>query len=198
MSRHHRVWNTPLLSFGSAVLTMSPPKILPSPSLLEVVGNVGETALMLCKHCSAEVKTLMCYQHLSSYQYKAQQHEGCCQEMNSTSPELIRPQGTTAVPQGSWLTHSVSAGWCPSHSKTQLDVNKTNKKFRPGFLFLNLFLFSSASFFSNASLYLQKETVHQLRHQKQHPELQASASQSAVLAVSGRDDGTEPSPALGR
>ncbi|PKU42641.1 rna-directed dna polymerase from mobile element jockey-like [Limosa lapponica baueri] len=43
--------------FVSAVLAMSPPKILPIPSLL-VKENVGETALMLCEPCSAVAKAL--------------------------------------------------------------------------------------------------------------------------------------------
>jgi len=37
----------PLGQFGSAVLGLSPPKILPTPSLLGEGGNAGETALML-------------------------------------------------------------------------------------------------------------------------------------------------------
>ena len=41
----------PFGQFGSAVLAMSPPKILPTPSLLGGGGNVGETALMLWEHC---------------------------------------------------------------------------------------------------------------------------------------------------
>ena len=57
---------------------MSPPKILPRPSLPLRGGlNIGETALMLCQHCSAVAKTLVCYQHLSSYQRRAQHYEGC-------------------------------------------------------------------------------------------------------------------------
>ena len=67
----------PFGQFGSAVLDLSPPKILPTPSLLVRGGNAGETALMLWEHCSAVAKTLVCYQHLSSYQYRAQHYEGC-------------------------------------------------------------------------------------------------------------------------
>lgn len=62
----------PFGQFGPAVLAMSPLKILPTPSLL-VGENVGETALMLFEHCLALAKTLVCYQHLPSYQYKAEQ-----------------------------------------------------------------------------------------------------------------------------
>ena len=40
-------------------------------------GNAGERALTLCEHCSAIAKTLVCYRHLSSYQYRAQHYEGC-------------------------------------------------------------------------------------------------------------------------
>ena len=39
--------------------------------------NAGETALMLCEHRLAVAKTLACYQHLSSYQYRALHYEGC-------------------------------------------------------------------------------------------------------------------------
>jgi len=68
----------PFGQFGSAVLAMFPPKILPTPSLLAFVGgNIGETSLMLCKYCSAVAKTLVYYQRLSSYKYKAQHYEGC-------------------------------------------------------------------------------------------------------------------------
>jgi len=62
---------------------MSPPKLLPTPSLLAFWSqgeNVGEIALMLREHCSAVAKTLVCCQHLASYQYKAQYYEGCCGE----------------------------------------------------------------------------------------------------------------------
>lgn len=35
-----------------------------------------ETALMLCQHCSAVTRILLCYQLLSNYYYKAQHCEG--------------------------------------------------------------------------------------------------------------------------
>ena len=59
-------------SFGqlvSAFLGMSPPKILPNPSLLvrEECWRDSLETLMLCEPCSAVAKTLMHYQHLSSY-----------------------------------------------------------------------------------------------------------------------------------
>ena len=65
---------------GSAALAVSPPKVLPSPSTLDEVGSVGETALTLCERCSAVAKTLVCYQHLPSGPHKAQHDEGCYRE----------------------------------------------------------------------------------------------------------------------
>lgn len=47
--------------FESTVLAMYPPKILPI-----CVGNVGETALMMCQHCLAANKKLACCQYLCS------------------------------------------------------------------------------------------------------------------------------------
>jgi len=59
---HDVTWyEDPFAWFGSAVLTMSPPSRLPTPSLL-VAGAEWEKekALTLCKHCPAAV---VCYQH---------------------------------------------------------------------------------------------------------------------------------------
>jgi len=39
-----------------------------------------EKALMLCKHCSATAKTLVCYQHCSSHKSKTQHPTGFCEE----------------------------------------------------------------------------------------------------------------------
>jgi len=54
---------------------------LATPSLLalegQAGGNVGETPLVLCEYYSAVAKTLLCYQHLSRHQYKAQHCEDC-------------------------------------------------------------------------------------------------------------------------
>lgn len=47
----------PFSQFWSAFPAMSPPKTLTFPSLL-VRGEVGETALMRCQHCSAAARTL--------------------------------------------------------------------------------------------------------------------------------------------
>ena len=61
------VWNMPLVTLGISALDMSPHKILPTCSLLvRVWGKVGETALVLCKHCSAVVKTVVFYHCLST------------------------------------------------------------------------------------------------------------------------------------
>ena len=74
----HSTVEYPFGHFGSAVLALSPPNLLPTPSLLGFGGGVvGETASMLWEHCSAVAKTLVCYQHPSSYNYKAQHYEGC-------------------------------------------------------------------------------------------------------------------------
>lgn len=69
----------PFGQIESAVLVMSPPKILPTTSLL-MRGNVGDAALILWEHCSAVARTLVYYPHLSSYQYITQHCEGCCGE----------------------------------------------------------------------------------------------------------------------
>lgn len=54
--------------FGSAGLVVSPPRILPTSSLLMWWKCFfGSTALTLCQSCSAVVKTLVCYQPLSSH-----------------------------------------------------------------------------------------------------------------------------------
>lgn len=60
-------------------LAMSPPSLLPSPSLLAFGGEgaVGETDLMLWEQCRAVAKTVVCPQHLPSCKYKVQHHEGC-------------------------------------------------------------------------------------------------------------------------
>lgn len=39
--------------------------------------NAGETVLTLCQHCPAATRAPLCYQHLSSCQWKAQHCEGC-------------------------------------------------------------------------------------------------------------------------
>ncbi|KAJ7420937.1 hypothetical protein BTVI_19971 [Pitangus sulphuratus] len=65
-------------SFGSAVLAVSLLKILPTPSLLVREGMLDRQCWW-CERCSAVAQTLVCYQHLSSYQYKARHHEGCCE-----------------------------------------------------------------------------------------------------------------------
>jgi len=67
----------PFGQFGSAVLAMSLPKLLPTPWPVAFGGWVGGTALMVFKYCLAVAKTLGCYQHLPSYKCKAQHYEGC-------------------------------------------------------------------------------------------------------------------------
>jgi len=49
LSRHHTIWNIALVSFESAVLAMSQDFAHPQPTGEE--GNVGEMALVMCKHC---------------------------------------------------------------------------------------------------------------------------------------------------
>ena len=39
-----------------------------------------EMALMLCKHCSAKARTLMCYQYCFGHKSKTQHHMSCCEE----------------------------------------------------------------------------------------------------------------------
>jgi len=57
--------------FGSAVLVASPHNFLHIPNLLaEGAEWEKEKALMLCKHCSAIAKPLVCYQCCFSYKSK--------------------------------------------------------------------------------------------------------------------------------
>lgn len=62
----HIVWNITFGELEAAVLTISPTNFS-NPSLMVKWGTAGETVLMLCQHCSAAAKMLVCYQHLSSY-----------------------------------------------------------------------------------------------------------------------------------
>lgn len=61
----------PFGQFGSAVLTVSPPKILPAPSPLAVGvvrgDSVGETTLMPCQLCPAVAKTLIISTFVATY-----------------------------------------------------------------------------------------------------------------------------------
>jgi len=62
---------------------MSPSSLLPTPSLLAFWQGSEETALLLCKHCSAMAKTLLCCQHHSSYKHKAQHCRSCYSQLPS-------------------------------------------------------------------------------------------------------------------
>lgn len=68
----------PFVQFGSAVLIILLPKILPTLSYWWG-WNVGGTVLMLCQCCWAIAKALVGYQHLSNHQCKVQQGEDCCE-----------------------------------------------------------------------------------------------------------------------
>lgn len=59
----------PFGQFGAAVVAMSPPSLLSVLSLLSGAGGMQseeEALMLLCKHCSATAKTLVCYQHCFS------------------------------------------------------------------------------------------------------------------------------------
>lgn len=62
----------PFGEIGSAVLAMFPPKVLLTTSQVVKRGDVGET---LIDALGAKISCV--YQHLSSYQYKSQNYEGC-------------------------------------------------------------------------------------------------------------------------
>lgn len=80
----------PFGQFGAAVPAMFPLNLLSIPILLAVgVGAVGETASVLCKHCSAVAKTPLCHQH-PNYKHKAQRSEGCCGERGLHPSQYIR------------------------------------------------------------------------------------------------------------
>lgn len=61
----------PCGQFGSAVLVMSSPSLLLPHNLLACLSTYA-CAQMLSEHSSAIAKTLVCYQHNSSYNYTAQ------------------------------------------------------------------------------------------------------------------------------
>ena len=71
--------------FGSSVVPVSPPSLLPTPSLFMDGGGRdddwqsggGKNALTPCKHRSAVVKTLVPCQHCFSHKSKTQCHMGC-------------------------------------------------------------------------------------------------------------------------
>lgn len=68
-------------SFGQLDLTflaVSPPIILPTPSLLAEGAEWEKTKLTLCKYCSVLTKMLVCHQQGFSHKYKAQHYMGCC------------------------------------------------------------------------------------------------------------------------
>lgn len=71
--------------FGSAVVAVSPPNLLPIPSLL-----VGEN-LWLCKCCSAVAKTFVCYQHCFGQNLKHSTIQATMRKVNSipTRPTAI-------------------------------------------------------------------------------------------------------------
>jgi len=59
-------------------LLVSPPNCLCMPCLLAGWGpSWKKEVLMLCSHCSAITKTLVCYQQCLSPKSKTQQHTGC-------------------------------------------------------------------------------------------------------------------------
>lgn len=65
--------------FGSAVLIVSLPKLLLTPSLLGVEYETEEV-LKLYKHCSAIAKSVVSYEHCFGHQQKTQQPMGCYEE----------------------------------------------------------------------------------------------------------------------
>lgn len=110
LSRCHMGYSSGQL--GSAVLAMSPPKTLHTPQ--HCWGeDVGETALMLCQYFSAVAKTQMCYQHLSSYQYRTHHWEGCCGE-NDFHLSQTQYSDTSCVNSFLYLNYSQNKLLCSS------------------------------------------------------------------------------------
>lgn len=75
----------PFGQFGLVVPAMSTLNPLLSPSLLLGLRTEEETkkASVLCRHCSAVPKTLVCPQHKS----KPRHHTSCCEGTRSRMPE---------------------------------------------------------------------------------------------------------------
>jgi len=65
----------PLGQFGSAVPAMSPPSLVLTPSPLALAGGGEEVGGRDTR--DAIDRTLVCYQHHSSYRYKEQHCKGC-------------------------------------------------------------------------------------------------------------------------
>ena len=94
-----------------SVLALSPPNFLPTPAYKHFGEGVGETALVLCKHCPAKPKTFMCYQHHSRYNYKeavggliwGQLHAGrSCTMLLQSSTQLSPPRFTPEQQLSRW------------------------------------------------------------------------------------------------
>ena len=76
------VWSIPLVSLCQ-LSWLCPPSSLLTPRLFAGEGKAEwekEKALMLCKHCSAIAKTLMCYQQGFNHKSRRQHHAGCREE----------------------------------------------------------------------------------------------------------------------
>lgn len=93
-TQHHTVWKCPFGQLEPAVLAVALPSILPTckPTCFGERGGRGKKAFLLCRHCSAAAKRVMCYQHCFNHKGKAQRHTGCCEVKSipastpSTSP----------------------------------------------------------------------------------------------------------------
>lgn len=74
-----------LSQFGLAVLVVSPPTLLPTPSLLASGAEWGgkKKALTMCQHCSAVTATSMCYQHCWGHISKTQHYQATMQITNT-------------------------------------------------------------------------------------------------------------------
>lgn len=73
-ARYHMVWNIPSICWGQ--LSQLCPLPTSQPTFFGEQ-QVRENDLMLCEHCSATAKPLMCYQCCFSRKCKAQHHTGC-------------------------------------------------------------------------------------------------------------------------
>lgn len=89
-----------------AVLVVSPPNCLCSPSLLTTHWLVvpGEKKPWLCKHCSAVAITSLCFQHCFQHKPKMQSHRSYCDENGHySSQNQHRPQDNQCRIQRRWI-----------------------------------------------------------------------------------------------
>lgn len=86
---HICIWNNPMVNWSQMSWLCALPNSHPPGMVWE-----AEKSLMLCKHCSEIVKTLVCYHHCSSTNPK-QPHRSHCEE--NQQPKPAHPADTAVM-----------------------------------------------------------------------------------------------------